>query len=150
MGPGYLPQMAVKYRMQIVEFVVKLLWTQNIHTLILTTNMLSVYVLCEFKSVLAILFCATPELPSKWQYLNQLKSLHNFISTLSGFQIRKNWLFFGLLSHNDQEFPQFIVHTGAGAGAIGLETRVIIKIESYPFYPINFDRFSFLVFFCLC
>ena len=44
MGPGYLPQMAVKYRMQIVEFVVKLLWTQNIHTLILTTNMFSVYV----------------------------------------------------------------------------------------------------------
>ena len=33
MGPGYLPEMAVKSRIQIVESVVKLLWTKHIvHT----------------------------------------------------------------------------------------------------------------------
>ena len=65
------------------------------HTLIQKTNMFSVYVVriqkCFGHTVSQ--FCATPELPSKWQYLNQLKSLPNFIPTLSRFQIRKSWLF---------------------------------------------------------
>ena len=38
MGPGYLPQMAVKSRMQIVVSVVKLLWTQHIHTYFNSNN----------------------------------------------------------------------------------------------------------------
>ena len=73
----------------------ELLQTQHIHTLILKTNMFSVYVVriqkCFGHTVSQ--FCATPELPSEWQYLNQLKSLPNFIPTLSRFQIRKSWLF---------------------------------------------------------
>ena len=67
------------------------------NTLIQKTNMFSVYVVriqkCFGHTVSQ--FCATPELPSKWQYLNQLKSLPNFIPTLSRFQIRKSWLFLG-------------------------------------------------------
>ena len=67
------------------------------HTLIQKTNMFSVYVVriqkCFGHTVSQ--FCATPELPSKWQYLNQLKSLPNFIPSLSRFQIRKSWLFLG-------------------------------------------------------
>ena len=76
----------------------ELLQTQHIHTLILKTNMFSVYVVriqkCFGHTVSQ--FCATPELPSEWQYLNQLKSLPNFIPTLSRFQIHTNWLFSGL------------------------------------------------------
>ena len=103
-----------KIRMQIVESVVKLLRTQDIHTLILTTNVFSVYVVVRSQKCFGhnvSQFCATPKLPSKWQYLNQLKSFPNFIPTISRFEIRKNWLFFSLLFRCDQGFPQFIVNT---------------------------------------
>ena len=142
MGPGYLPEMAVKSRIQIVESVVKLLWTKHIQTYFNSNDqyVFSVYVVriqkCFCHTVSQ--FCATPELPSKWQYLNQLKSLPNFIPTLSRFPIRRNWLLFGLLSHSDQGFPQLIVtvrHIFAQV-LLGWRTRVIIKNESHPFYTL--------------
>ena len=51
--PGCLPQMAVKSRMQIIESVVKLLWTQ--HILWFKRPICFQCMLCEFKSALATL-----------------------------------------------------------------------------------------------